>query len=72
MEPYANRAVKKYTDVCVAPLEANSKGHRLLTACKQKVAVQAEFLGVEPEFRLNERITLTLCLLLAYRLLGSI
>lgn len=29
----ANRRVKKHTVLCVAQLEANSKGHRLLTAC---------------------------------------
>lgn len=61
---------RKYTHVGVAQLEANSErpqiAHSVRTcARKQKVAVQAAFLRVEPEFRLNERITLTLHLLRA-------
>lgn len=68
---------RKYTHVGVAQLEANSEraqiAHSVHTrARKQKVAVQVAFLSVEPEFRLNERITLTLRLLRAERLFRSV
>lgn len=69
---------RKYTHVGVAQLGANGEraqiAHSVRTrARKQKVAVQAAFLSVEPEFRLNERITLTLLRLLrAERLFTSV
>lgn len=68
---------RKYTHVGVAQREANGTraqiAHSVHTrARKQKVAVQAAFLSVEPEFRLNERITLTLRLLRAEQLFRSV